>query len=92
MSPRKSDSTSSVASSSFEMELLMSKEVSLELSVFLFDPLIPGGGVGSDGRAVCRRDSRPAAWPVYVYVWDGSRYRSYYQKKATRHLSECNTS
>ena len=61
MSPRKSDSTSRVASRSFEMVLFMSKEVSLELSVFLFDPLIPGGGIGSDGRAVSRRDSRQAA-------------------------------
>ena len=71
MSLRKSDRTTRIASSSFEMELLMSKEVSLELSVFLFDPLIPVGGVGSDGCAVCRRESRPAAWFVCVYVWDG---------------------
>ena len=41
MLPRKSDSTSRVASRSFEMVLVMAKEVSLEHSVFLFDPLIP---------------------------------------------------
>ena len=73
MSLRKSDRTSRVASSSFEIELLMSKDASLELSVFLFDPLIPVGGVGSGGRAVCRCELRPTAWPVYVCVWDGTR-------------------